>query len=135
MSDSRDDGVLALVVIGAVVGAIAWVVWSFSEALGLDMATGGRVFGLLVMAAGFLAIAWWTSGFGLLGFRGSWPIALGLVWMAFWPALTVWGALTPAFMGVEPEVAWWAAWYTKGVVLVLLVGGGWWLNSYLEDRY
>lgn len=91
MSDSRDDGVLALVVIGAVVGAIAWVVWSFSEALGLDMATGGRVFGLLVMAAGFLAIAWWTSGFGLLGFRGSWPIGLGLVWMAFWPALTVWG--------------------------------------------
>lgn len=135
MSDSREEGALALVVIGGGLLGLAWVVWSFSEALNLDMRTGGRVLGALILAAGFMVAAWWTSGFGLLGFRGSWPIGLGLVWMAFWPALTVWGALTPAFMGIEPEVAWWAAWYTKAGVLVVLVAGGYWLSSALDDRY
>lgn len=135
VGDSREEGALALVIIAAAVGAVAWVVWSFSEALGLDMATWGRVFAGLVLAAGFMAAAWWTSGFGILGFRGSWPIGLGFVWMAFWPALNVWGALTPAFMGIDPELAWWAAWYSKGLALMVLVGGGWWLNSLLDDRY
>lgn len=135
MSNSREEGALALVVIGGGLLGLAWVVWSFSEALNLDMRTGGQVLGALILAAGFMVAAWWTSGFGLLGFRGSWPIGLGLVWMAFWPALTVWGALTPAFMGIEPEVAWWAAWYTKAGVLVVLVAGGYWLSSALDDRY
>lgn len=59
MSDSREEGALALVVIGGGLLGLAWVVWSFSEALNLDMRTGGRVLGALILAAGFMVAAWW----------------------------------------------------------------------------
>jgi len=138
MSNDRAEGQFMLAVIGGAVLLIVAMVWKFSEALGLDMATGGRVISGLVAAAGVLAIAWWNNGFGLFNVKAIWPVSLGLIWMAFWPAMNVWGAVGPAWAsnaGIDIELVWWAAWYTKGAVLVLIVGGGWWLNSILGERY
>lgn len=59
------------------------------------------------------------------------PLIVAQLWSGFWPAMTEIGSdihigyLPPGF---EPNVAWWAmAWVHWTGVLVLFIGGYWWM--------
>lgn len=121
------DGALALFgIFGLIVCAL---VWKLSRNLGLDFQTTFKICGSLVLIAVGTGIIAFISG-GSIPFRVLLPISLCLMWAAIWPALEVWGMLgprPPAEMwgwDYEPQIAWWAEWYTRwGVMLGILVLG------------
>ncbi len=127
MSRGNDNDQAALVMLLglAVVAVIGFVVWKFSNLLGLDMATGGQVLLGLVTLLVCVGVLWWSDWFEMVDIA---PAALAGLWLCFWPALTYWGAessLVPAFAQYDdPPTAWWSAWYTKwGVLVAILVIG------------
>jgi hypothetical protein len=132
MSSQNNDGQVFLAFAMVVVLVLGFCILKFSEALGLDFMTGGKVLGGLVMATVLLGVCWWQAGFGF-GLRGTWPICAGVAWMALWPALNVWGVVIPAMRGYEPELAWWAMWYTKVLGLAAVVGLGYLVNRIIDD--
>ena len=126
------------ILVGAllIAGAVALVVWKLSAALGVSMEVGAKIISALVAAALLVGVAWWSdtsqAGPSFLSVQNVWPVALGMIWVGLWPALSIWGAVGPTWLP-EPETVWWSAWYTKGLVLALIVGGGWWLNWLLSE--
>lgn len=132
MGRSSSDGSENLIVVGifATLAVVALLVWKFSTAFGLDMATGGRVLsGMAILA--ILTAVLVKLDFELIGFL---PVIVAALWMCWWPALNYWAAQAqfPLPIDFYPDAEdarpalWWAAWYTKlgGVLLILGIGYG-----------
>lgn len=124
----NDDTVLALIIIAAL--AVLAVVWKFSTWLGLDMATGAKVLLTLAIASGIYIAC---LKFELIQFGKTWQLYTASVWFSFWPALDRWAIQDAAPFRAEESVAWFAAWYTKIGVLVLVIGAGYLVNKMRDD--
>ena len=137
MSNNNNDDSWILLVIGAIVSAIAFVVWQFSTFFGLDISTGGAVFGRLV-ALVVVAGATWKFGedFDPIQLGNTWPILLALLWCCWWPALDFWASQQrPSFFSPEEVSIWWAAWYTKWSVFAAILGVGYTGKKFLQPAY
>lgn len=126
MSNNNNDDSWILLVIGAIVAAIAFVVWQFATFFGLDMSTGGAVFARLVALVVITGVSWkFGEAFSPIHLRNIWPILVALLWCCWWPALDFWASQQhPSFFNPEEVSVWWAAWYTKLGVLVVIIGAG-----------
>ena len=126
MSNNNNDRSWVLLVIGAIVAAIAFVVWQFSTFFGLDISTGGAVFGRLVALVVLTGVAWkFGEDFDPIQLENIWPILLALLWCCWWPALDFWASQQrPSFFNPEEISIWWAAWYTKWGVFAAILGAG-----------
>lgn len=124
MSDNnRNDGPFLAAALLLIVGVAC--VWWFSDTFGLDFRTSAQVMALHLVVGAMAWVSWRFGEYSLFSFSNAWPALLGLVWMCWWPALEHWSlAAQTAFYQTEAPTIWWAAWYTKFGVLVLLVGGG-----------
>ena len=130
MSDNRNpnDGPFVATALLFMVGLAG--VWWFSDTFSLDMETGARVLGMHAVLAVMAWITWQHSEYALFNLSNAWPVLLGMLWMAWWPALNHWEiASFPSFYHPDDISVWWAAWYTKVTVLVLIVGGGYGLKT------
>lgn len=130
--NSRRD-VAAPLVLGAIaIGAflVGMMVWTFSEALGLDFAAGGKLLMSILFAIVLLGLGWWQENqySGILTIKGVSPAAIAIVWIGLWPALQQWGSVGPMFRGMtELPVEWWAGGWVRWLVLLAILGGGYWL--------
>jgi hypothetical protein len=134
---NRNDNDLALLFMILGGGFILFCVWWFSTALALDMSTGGKVMGLLAIpiALGIASLKYFDGDYDVLRFGNVWPVLLGLVSIAFWPALDYWAAhigFRPALYD-EDVTVWWNAWYTELGALVVFVGGGYGAKKFIND--
>lgn len=126
--NGNDDTVLALIVIAAL--AVLAVVWKFSTALGLDMATGAKVLLTLAIATGIYIAC---LKFELIQFGKTWQLYAASVWFSFWPALDRWAIQNAGPFATEESVAWFGAWYTKFGILALVIGAGYLVNKMRDD--
>ena len=121
-----DDWALFVVILGG--GFVLFCVWWFSTTFGLDISTGGKVMGLLVIpiVLGAVSLKFFDGYYDTLRFGNVWPILLGLVWCAWWPALDYWAAHSGYRLSLYDEdvTVWWNAWYTEFGVLAAILGGG-----------
>jgi hypothetical protein len=125
--NNGDDGTLVLLAIIVIGGGLAFAVWQFSTLFGLDMSTGASVMGRLVGVAVLATLSWkFGDDVDVIHLGNVWPILLGMVWIAWWPALDYWAAHTePRFSLSDEDVTlWWNAWYTEFGVLAAIIGGG-----------
>jgi hypothetical protein len=101
--------------VGTLVATIAFVVWQFSTFFGLDISTGGSVFGRLVAIVVATGAAWkFGEDFDPIRLGNIWPILLALLWCCWWPALDFWeNQQQPSFMRTDEVSIWWDAWYRK----------------------
>lgn len=129
MSDSnRNDGPFLATVLLFMIGVSS--VWWFSDTFNLDMSTGAQVLGMHAILAVMAWVSWRFGEYSLFSFSNAWPVLLGLLWMAWWPALNHWAVASyPAFYNPDDISVWWAAWYTKFAGLVLLIAGGYGAKS------
>ncbi|MGS0738105.1 hypothetical protein ACVBEG_16525 [Pseudomonas sp. GG8] len=134
---SRNDGIpIGLVIIFAAAAFITYEVWQFSEALHVSFDAGSAIFGWTVAAAVFLLVIYFSAGFGVIPLELTWPIALGMIFRGFWPAIKEWGEKIPVLHGSEfAGLAWWAEWYTLWPILIALVVGGYGFSSSFDRRY
>jgi len=121
---------LVMLIIVVVTGLILFICWKFSQALGIDLATGARLFFGLILTAG--------AAIALLKFNhlnAFWPFLLGVLWIFCWPSLDYWAVESTSLFASNhlSETPWWAKWYTKVGGLIALVGGGY-LYKYFFDR-
>lgn len=127
------DGVLLVIVIGAIF--LLALVLAVAETLGIDRLTAAKVAipGLLLIV-GFAAMCWKKLEWAEM----TWPVALGLLWCCFWPALEYHsnhGIFGPGGdFEAYARTRWFAAWYTKWGVLLVLIGGGYYLRSFINER-
>lgn len=137
MSNNSNDESWILLVIGAIVVAIAFVLWKFSTFFGLDISTGGAVFGSLVALVVVTGVVWkFGEDFGPIRLGTIWPILLALLWCCWWPALDFWASQQgPSFFNPDDVSIWWAAWYTKWGVFVVILGVGYALKKFLQPDY
>ncbi|WP_248915976.1 hypothetical protein [Pseudomonas moorei] len=128
MEDSRNRGgeVLAL---GAGLCLVTYVLTkAFSDMVGVDWPTGGRLLFSIILFVGLMATGIWgqlTDSF--FGVRAVSPIALSTLWGGLWPAMTYWGMKPFYFKGMpieNAEVEWWASSYMHwGGMAVIFFGG------------
>ncbi|BBQ03607.1 hypothetical protein BSFA1_87350 (plasmid) [Burkholderia sp. SFA1] len=136
MSNRHDnDLLLFLMILGG--GFFLLCVWWFSTALGLDISTGGKVMALLAIpiTLGIASLKFFDGDYNMLRFGSVWPVLLGLVWMAFWPALDYWaahGGYRPSLYD-EAVTTWYNAWYTEIGVLAAFIGGGYAAKKLFND--
>lgn len=137
MSNNNNDDSWILLVIGAIVAAIAFVVWQFSTFFGLDISTGGAVFGRLVALVVVAGAAWkFGEDFDPIRLGNIWPILLALLWCCWWPALDFWASQQrPSFFNSDEVSIWWAAWYTKWGVFAAILGVGYTGKKFLQHDY
>lgn len=136
MSNRNDnDLALLLVILGG--GSILFCVWWFSTTFGLDMSTGGKVMGLLAIpiALGAASLKFFDDYYDMLRFGNVWPVLLGLVWLAWWPALDYWAAHAGYRLSLYDEdvTVWYNAWYTEFGVLAALIGGSYFAKKLVSD--
>lgn len=118
--------------------AIAGVlIFNFSNTIGVDWKTGLEI--ILKMAA--ILVGWsiykYFSGYDSYT---VWPLVLGGLCWAWFPAVDVWALQESSetiFLEFQTynqgeSIAWYGKWYTKGLVLALTVGGGYFLDSKLK---
>ncbi len=124
--EDRNGAAILLFIFGLIV---CLLVWKLSRSIGLDFQTTFKICGSLVLIVGVTGIISFFSR-GNIPFRLLLPISLVAMWVAIWPALEVWGMVGPRPLaemsgwGYEPQIAWWAEWYTRwGVALGILVAG------------
>ncbi|WCM90552.1 hypothetical protein [Acidovorax sp. NCPPB 3576] len=109
-----------------------WMVLSMASiaaiagATGLDMATAIRVTGytfVVTLLAGFVIHCFDTDS--ILGIGNTWPLFLGLMACAWFPAINHWAyGAVPDFVPRELFSVWWAEWYTKlGAFALLCLSG------------
>ena len=136
-SNSNNDDSWIFLVIGAIVAAIAFVVWQFSTFFGFDITTGGTVFGRLVALVVLTGVAWkFGEDFDPVQLGNIWPILLALLWCCWWPALDFWASQQrPSFFNTEEVSIWWAAWYTKWGVFIAILGAGYTGKKLLQYDY
>lgn len=135
---NRNDNDLALLLVILIGGGIALAVWKFSTACGLDMNTGASVMLRLAipiaLGAGSLKF---FDDYDTFRFGNVWPVLLGLVWVAWWPALDYWAAHAELGYSLslsdEGVTVWYNAWYTEFGVLVALIGGGYFARKLVSD--
>lgn len=125
MSNKNNDGIWILV-IGAIVVAIVFLVRLFATSFGLDASASVEV---IVRHAALFVIsgAAWKFGedFDPIHPKNTWPILLALFWCCWWPALDYWASQQlPSFFKHEEISIWWAAWYTKWGFFAAIVGAG-----------
>ncbi|BCQ29992.1 hypothetical protein NK8_81830 (plasmid) [Caballeronia sp. NK8] len=130
-----NDLVLLVVILGG--GFILFCVWQFSNAFGLDMSTGSKVMALLAIpiALGITSFKFFDGDYDMLRLGSVWPVLIGLVWVAFWPALDHWaahGGYRPSLYD-EDVTVWWNAWYTEFGALVALIGGAYGAKKLFND--
>lgn len=135
-SSKRNDGDWIGWAILIAVAIVAYIIWQFSVFFGLDMSTGWTVFvnlaawGLLVGAL----VMFGEEYFFPIRFGNIWPVLLALLWMCWWPALDHWASKqAPSFMSIESAAIWWRTWYTKGGVLVAIIGVGYAIKHFFGD--
>jgi len=118
MSNQNDSDAIAILFI-VIVAVAAGLIWKFSQAFNLDFETASTVIMRLV---GTLVVIFFVSR--VMPFSMIYPLALGALWVAFFPALDYWAAsdYTSFGFGRYGELPWWAEWYTKAGVLISLVG-------------
>jgi len=118
---NRNDGDWALFVVILGGGFVLFCVWWFSTTFGLDMSTG--------------ALKFFDDYYDTFRFGNVWPVLLGLVWCAWWPALDYWAAHAGYRLSLYDEdvTVWWNAWYTEFGVLVALIGGGFLAKKLVSD--
>lgn len=121
----------------AIVGLIAYMVWTFANAFGLDFRTGASVLGRLTALAVVLAVCWrFGEDFELLHLGNAWPVLLALFWACWWPALDYWAASEhPTFFEPEDVGVWWSAWYSKFSGAILLIAGGYGIKKLMQRSY
>lgn len=127
---------MVLVAIGACVVGLG--VWKFSKALGLDFAAGGKLVMSILFAIVLLGVAMWQESErdGFLTVKGIAPAAIATVWIGLWPALQQWGSVGPMFYGMDvQEVEWWANGLTRWIVLLAILGGGYWYVFNTRSNY
>jgi len=126
-----------VVLLGLAAAFVGYLIWQFSEALGLPFGAGASIVGWTFAAALGLAVIHFSGGLGLFSVESTWPVALGVVFMGFWPAIKFWGDRTPPAFGRAEvvELTWWAEWYTLWPALIVLVVGGYMLNTYRDRRF
>lgn len=124
------DPVFVLILIGAV--AIVFGIYQLGEALWLDFQTMLSVIGRSVLAFTVAGVCiWFGREADSLNFSETWPLLLGLLYIAWRPAFNVWASHgRPAFMAYQYEEVWWNAWYTRAIILTGC--GGLWF--YLRHR-
>lgn len=136
MSNRNDNDLALLLIIGGG-GFILFCVWWFSTTFGLDMSTGGKVMGLLVIpiALGAASLYFFGGYYDMLRFGNVWPILLGLVWAAWWPALDYWASHAGYRLSLYDEdvTVWYNAWYTELGGLAALIGGGYFAKKLVRD--
>ncbi|HGM4353836.1 TPA: hypothetical protein ACKPJR_006358 [Pseudomonas aeruginosa] len=139
MSNRNDDGQFFMLLVLLGMGAVAFVIWKFSTALGIDMKAGSTLLMGMVAGIALIGFGWWqeTSYSGICSVRGMLPLALWIIWLSMGPAMQQWGAIGPMFAGMTDEtrpVEWWANGYTRFGVSLLILGGGYWL-VFRQERY
>lgn len=136
MNNDNNDSSWIILVFGAIVAAVAIIVWKFSTSFGLDISTGGTVFGRLVA---LVVVAWvsWKFGddFDPVRPGNIWPILLALLWSCWWPALDFWeGQQRPIFLSPDEVSIWWATWYTKWGGFAAILGFGYLGKKLFQDE-
>lgn len=136
MSNRNDNDLALLVIILGGVIVLAFVRW-FSSTLGLDMSTGASVMWRLAIpiALGAAALKFFDEYDNTFRFGNIWPVLLGLVWIAFWPALNYWAAHGESSFSLTDEAVtvWYNAWYTEFGVLAAIIGSGYFIKKLTND--
>ena len=131
MSNRQNDAApLALIVIGILVLVVGMGVWTLSEAIGLSFAAGGKLLLGLLFAFVVLCAGFWQENdpSGIVTVKGVLPAALAIAWVGLWPALEQWAAIGPMFYGMtEQPIEWWAGGLVRWLVLLAILGGGYYL--------
>lgn len=102
------------------------VIASIAGATGLDLATAVRVTGYtfaVTLCAGFFIFLFDRDS--VFGIRNTWPLFLGLMACAWFPAIDHWAyGNSPDSTHRELFSLWWAEWYTKlGAFALLCLSG------------
>jgi hypothetical protein len=106
----------------AATATIAFIVWKFSTALGLDMPSGANVLLRLVVLTALVVVSLkFGDEFEIIQFQRVWPLFLVGLWMCFWPALDFWAQHGSPFASEEP---WWDHWILQWPAAIL-VSAGW----------
>jgi len=130
-----DDWVVFAAILGG--GFVLFCVWWFSTIFGLDMGTSAKVMGLLAIpiVLGVVSLKFFDGYYDMLRFGNVWPVLLGLVWVAWWPALDYWAAHSGYSLSLYDEdvTVWWNAWYTEIGVLAAIIGGGFLAKKLVSD--
>lgn len=124
MSNTNDTAEIKLFFIAVAIAIIAFLVWRFSKALGVDMNTGGGILISLAASISLILSGHFNNGFGFFTVRGIWPVALAVAFAGLWPAMDVWAAPDAPLWAYEPSSVWWVSWWAKlsGVILILVCG-------------
>lgn len=138
-NDNNAEATSALAVVMVVALVISGGIWSFSEKIGVTFSAGLSLLGWVVAACALLGLGWWqqTNHTGILSVRAVAPAALAFVWWGFGPAMQQWGAIGPMFPGMTEDtrpVEWWAGAWTRWLVLLAILGGGYYL-LFRDSRY
>jgi hypothetical protein len=117
---------------------IVATITTFSQIFGLDFLTGLKVLGYSVGS-----IIGWVCSKNIFDkpFGNTWPIASSAIWYSWWPALDHWSDSSSPAAFVKEGIAdqmWYATNYTKYGALIVIIGGGYclrsWLNNKIEER-
>lgn len=135
---NRNDNDFAMFVVLLGGGLIALAVWKFSTACGLDMNTGASVMLRLAIPVALGAASLkFCDEYSTFRFANVWPVLLGLVWAAWWPALDYWAAHAESGYSLslsdDAVTLWYNAWYTEFGVLAVLIGGGYLTKKLVND--
>lgn len=121
---SKDQDLVWASIAIAVLAGIG-LVWWFSGAVGLDMATSAAVlWRLLVLAITTGSLFYFGQTMELLHPSRTWPVLLAAGWGCCWPALDYYATLDESVAltaGLQP---WWDAWHTKVGGTLAIVGTG-----------
>lgn len=138
MSSKSDNDLMQITVI-AVVAVIAFMVWKFSTFFGLPWEIGGHVILYSIITIIFAS--------GWCYFRSSydplpiWPLVLFFLYCSWFPAIDYWGVETTSrvyfssYNGLKDftDVAWYARWYTKVLISLIILVGGYYLDPKLKN--
>lgn len=131
MEDTRNRGG-EMVAYAAGFALVLYVVTqAFSDMIGVDWTTGGRLLFSIVLGLSLIGLGVWgeltDSWFGV---RGMLPIALTTLWGGLWPAMAYWG-MKPLYLPGMPidnaDVEWWASSTMHWGGMAIIFFGGYFL--------
>jgi len=137
---SKENDDFATFVIMAVAVIIGVVTWKFSETFGLPWQISLEVLGWM-FATCLVAGVWkYFSRMNYTPFP-IWPLVVAALYFSWFPAIDHWGVSTQAFASLSyaedfreyAEIAWYARWYTKTILLLSIIIGGYLLDSKIKE--